>query len=179
MIQPWNPSTFNSEIIRVLNDNSDLIYDFFSEDSRLMNEHLNSDPYESLKPNRFHSCYTNLLEDILTPVLAESRIIVWHYTRLTDFEVNLMQENIVPSSLSYLQKRLDALVAEGILSTEESKLIFELSPYHTQAKSRENMLWTVTVPLPCDDHGVAPLLGYWGGESAYFRLTNEPLKNKL
>jgi len=41
------------------------------------------------------------------------------------------------------------------------------------------MLWSTTTPSPVDDSGVFPLLDNWGGESAYFWLSDEIVKTKL
>jgi len=179
MIDPWDPKSFSVEINHVLNEYSELIFNYFSEDLRLMEEHLNSSPYQSLKSNKFHFAYSSFQENTLTPILENSRIRVWHYTRLTDDEVDMMRQKLVPSSLDYLRLRLDLLVSNGLLSNKESELVFNQSPFHKQGKSRSSMLWSTTTPLPFDDSGVSPLLESWGGESAYFWLSDEIVKTKL
>lgn len=179
MIDPWDPKTFSAEIIYALNNYSELIIDYFKEDLRLMEEHLNSSPYQSLKSNRFNLTYSEFRESILTPILEHSRIRVWHYTRLTDGEVDMMRKKLVPSSLDYLQLRLDSLVSNGQLSCEESELVFKQSPFHKQGENRSGMLWSITTPSPSSDTGVTPLLESWGGESAYFWLSDEMVKTKL
>lgn len=179
MIDPWNPSTFSHELMQALECNAELIESFFREESKLMDEHLNSSPYESLKPNRFHFEFSNFKENTITEILKCSRIRVWHYTRLTDFEVNEMQNQLVLSNLDYLKLRLEFLVANDLLTDEESQLVFEQSPFHRQGPNRSGMLWTSTTPIPISDSGVEPLLQNWGGESAYFWLRNEQVKAKL
>lgn len=179
MIDPWDPKSFSVEINHVLIEYSELIFNYFSEDLRLMEEHLNSSPYQSLKSNKFHFAYSDFQENTLTPILKNSRIRVWHYTRLTDDEVDMMRQKLIPSSLGYLRLRLDSLVSNGLLTNEESELVFNQSPFHKQDKSRSSMLWSITTPLPFDDSGVSPLLESWGGESAYFWLSDEIVKTKL
>jgi hypothetical protein len=144
-----------------------------------MDEHLNSSPYQSLKPNQFSSGYLWFQEHRLTPILAGTRIRAWHYARLLDHEVEAMQKILVPSSLVFLQKRLNALVAMGLLTQEEAATVFKRSPFQSQGSSRSGKLWTVTVPLHFSDGGVSPLLGSWGGESAYFWLSDVSLSAKL
>ena len=90
-----------------------------------------------------------------------------------------MCQKLVPSSLDYLQLRLDSLVSNDLLNKAESKLVFNQSPYHAQGKIRFNMLWSTTVPLPSNESGVSPLLESWGGESAYFWLSDKIVKTKL
>lgn len=179
MIDLWNPDTFSTELQRALKAKSQLVYDYHSEERRLMDEHLNSSPYQSLKPNRFSSEYLWFQEHKLTPILTETRIRVWHYARLLDHEVNAMQRDLVPSSLEFLQKRLHELVAMELLSQKEAGKVFQESPFHSQEDIRCGRLWTVTVPLHHSNGGVSPLLGSWGGESAYFRLSDRSLGAKL
>lgn len=144
-----------------------------------MDEHLNSSPYQSLKPNRFSSDYLWLKERRLTPILAGTRIRAWHYARLLDHEVEAMKKRLAPSSLDFLQQRLSALIGMGLLTQEEAATVFKSSPFHSQESSRTGKLWVVTVPLHFSDGGVSPLLGSWGGESAYFWLSDVSLSAKL
>jgi len=94
MIDPWDPKSFSVEINHVLNEYSELIFNYFSENLRLMEEHLNSSPYQSLKSNKFYLAYSYFQENTLTPILENSRIRVWHYTRLTDDEVDMMWQKL-------------------------------------------------------------------------------------
>ncbi len=179
MIDLWNPNTFSDELQRVLRTESQLIFDYHSEDLRLIDEHLNSSPYQSLKPNQFYSSYLFFHEHVLTPIMAETQIRVWHYARLLDHEVDEMHQRIVPSSLKFLKKRLHDLVAMGLLSHEEADELFHESPFQSEEDIRSGRFWTVPVPLHYSYGGVSPLLGSWGGESAYFRLSNMTLAAKL
>lgn len=144
-----------------------------------MHEHLNSLPYQSLKPNRFASEYLWFQEHELTPILSEARIRVWHYARLLDHEVNAMRQALVPSSLEFLQKRLHELVAMELLSQQEADQVWQESPFHSQEGIRSGRLWVVTLPLHHRAGGVSPFVGSWGGESAYFWLSDKMLGAKL
>lgn len=179
MIDLWNPNTFSFELERVLTAESQLVFDYHSEARRLMDEHLNSSPYQSLKPNRFSSEYLSFQEHELTPILAQTRVRVWHYARLLEQEVDAMQRRLVPSSLEFLKKRLHDLVAMKLVTQEEADKVFNESPFHSQGDSRSGRLWTVIVPRHCSDGGVSALLGSWGGESAYFWLSDKSLATKL
>ncbi|KRR18723.1 hypothetical protein CQ13_09735 [Bradyrhizobium retamae] len=49
----------------------------------------------------------------------------WHYTRLVDDEVRIIQENgIYPGTLETLKLRLDALVAAGLITTADAKALY-------------------------------------------------------
>lgn len=175
----WNPDTYSAELERRLKAESQLIVDYHSEAYRLMDEHLNSSPYQSLKPNRFSADFLSFQEYELTPILAGSRIRAWHYARLLDHEVEAMRQGVVPSSLEFLKKRLNDLVAMDLLNQEEAGKVFQESPFQSQEGIRSGRLWIATVPLHYCDTGVSPLLGSWGGESAYFWLSDKALATKL
>ena len=179
MIDPWDPASFSEEIQNLLNKNSELIYDYFSQHLKSQDHHIKNQSYKHLKKDNLEKLYSKLQEETLTPILKNCRIRIWHYTRLTDDEVAKMKRKLVLSSLDYLRLRLNMLISNDLLSDEESDLIFKQSPFHKQAKGRSGMLWGVTIPLPCNDDGVTPLLQSWGGESAYFWLSDQALKLKL
>lgn len=162
-----------------LSDESELILAYYREDRRLMDEYLQSSPYRSLKPNRLSAEFLHFHEKELTPLLAASRIRVWHYTRLTDDEVVAIERLLIPSSLDFLWTRLQKLVASSLVSEEDAKGIYSASPFQSQSESRAKRLWTTLVPLHPSDSGVSPLLEHWGGESAYFWLKEGALLEKL
>ncbi|MFT5520132.1 MAG: hypothetical protein ACI9IA_000720 [Enterobacterales bacterium] len=175
----WNPETFDDELRSLFANCADLINNYFREDKRLMNEHLTSVPYEGLKSNQYSAAYREVLENIITPMLLERSIRVWHYTRLLDDELLSMKKRLVPSTLDSLQRRLKALNSKQLLTQNEIDIIFQESPFQSQEGIRSNRFWTVTVPISPEDCGVKPLLKSWGGESAYFWLSDEAIANKL
>lgn len=179
MIDLWNPSTFPPEVTDELTRNSDIIHEYYNEQNRIINDKINGISDYNLSPSRLTYAFHNLREHIITPLIHNHRIRIWHYTRLFDHEINEMMINITPSSLSFLKQRLDTLVNMRLLSEKESAIIFKSSPFHTQEKIRSNMLWGVTVPLPSNDSGVQPFLNNWGGESAYFWLSEPSLAKKI
>ncbi|WP_444921338.1 hypothetical protein ACJJID_02445 [Microbulbifer sp. CnH-101-G] len=144
-----------------------------------MDEHLNSDPYESLKPNKYSAAYYRALEDMITPIFLDRSIRVWHYTRLLDEEVLSMKKRITPSTLTSLQQRLEALRNKQLLTQNETDIIFQESPFQNQKDIRSNRFWAVTIPISSEDCRVKPLLKSWGGESAYFWLSDEAIAGKL
>lgn len=175
----WNPATFDIGLCDTLVKHSDLICDFHAEDRRLMDEHLNSNPYERLKPNRYHAPFSSLLEHIVTPLMRDRRVRVWHYTRLLDDEVLAMKKKLEPSTLASLRQRLESLTNKGLLTLHEAQIVYDQSPLHEQGSIRSNQVCTSTIPLCPDDPGVELLLESWGGESAYFRLSNKTVATKL
>ncbi|MEQ9106095.1 MAG: hypothetical protein RLO04_01365 [Limnobacter sp.] len=179
MIDLWNPDTFSAELKRALKAKSKLVFDYHSEACKLMDEHLNCLPYQSLKPNRFYTDFLSFQEYELAPILAGTRIRAWHYTRLLDYEAAAMQQGLVASSLEFLKKRLNDLVDMNLLFQEEADKVFQDSPFQSQGDVRLGRFWTITVPLPYCNPSVSLLLGNWGGESAYFWLSDKALAKKL
>lgn len=175
----WNPETFDIALCETLARHSDLIFDYHAEGQRLMDKHLKSDPYESLKPNKYHARFSSLLERTVTPLLRERRIRVWHYTRLLNDEVSSMRRKLEPSTLAGLGQRLDRLKHKGLLTQQEAQIAYEQSPFHKQGDIRSKRVCTTMVPLSPDDPGVELLIESWGGESAYFWLSNETVAAKL
>ncbi len=91
----WCPYTFSPKISSKLSDNSNLILDYYHEHGRLLDEHLNSSPYQSLKPNPLRSQLLSLQEHQLTPLVREARVRLWHYSRLTNEEVKNLEQKLV------------------------------------------------------------------------------------
>nr|WP_315484590.1 hypothetical protein [uncultured Undibacterium sp.] len=179
IIDACNSKTFGTEITKTLIDNSELIFKYQTEDRQLMDEHLNSSPYQSLKPNCHFSAYQEFREQTLTPILATSRIRVWHYTRLTNDEADAMQKQLVLSCLDSLRLRLDNLVEKNLLTQIDSETVFSQSPFHKQFDNRVGLLSTIIIPLsPCDSR-VTLLLESWGSESAYFWLSDKRIASIL
>lgn len=177
-IDAWNPQTFADEIATVLTEYSRLILDYYVENRKLMDEHLNRSTYQSLKPNPHSRAFQEFHENVLAPTVARSRIRAWHYTRLTDDEADAMSRKLVPSSLKHLRYRLNNLVANNLLTHDDADTVFAHSPYHKQSV-RAGCICTTIIPLSHYDSGVEPLLESWGGESAYFWLTDEGVAKKL
>ena len=57
--------------------------------------------------------------------------------------------------------------------------MYRQSPFQLQEANRSDRICTITVPQPPDRSGVELLLESWGGESAYFWLSNETIAAKL
>ena len=152
----WNPETFDTELCKTLTDSSDLIGNYYREERRLMDEHLNSDPYESLQSNIYHAEHSIFLENVITSLFVDRCIRVWHYTRLLDYEIVAMKRRVVPSTLDSLNQRLCELVKRKLLTREEADTVYRQSSFHSQSEARSGCLWTVSVPVSPEDGGVEP-----------------------
>lgn len=109
----------------------------------------------------------------MMPAMEQRTIRAWHYTRLTDGEVDLLRLNgIQTSDVEGIRRRLDAQVSAGALDAAMANAIFGESPFHVQANSRSGKFWMVSHPFLSTDGGVELLLQHWGGEGVYFWLTD-------
>jgi hypothetical protein len=122
--------------------------------------------------------YNELLEKLGQEMQART-IRAWHYTRLTNAEVdNIRSYGIYLSTLETVRERIDAQVAASLLSAEIADALFAASPFHhrEQIGARSNKLWMTSYPHPVNDSGVTLLLNNWGGEAVYFWLREPALQ---
>lgn len=178
LIDLWNYKTFDAALCEMLQENSELIFNYYVEDQRLLDEHLNSNPYKSLGSNKHADGFMKLFERLI-PLLHESRFRVWHYTRLLTHEVTSMEQALELSTLDSLKRRLDKLRQMELLTQQETEIILDQTVFHKQQDIRSNRIWTVTVPKPPECSGVELLLKNWGGEACYFWLSNQQVVQKL
>jgi len=178
-IDCWNPETLDQDLLDLINLNKDLVLDFYAESARLMDEHLKSDPDESLKPNRYARRFNQFRDYVFKEAMMSRRIRAWHYTRLTDRERVEILNGIHPSTPGMLQKRVNALVGDGLLDKAEAEQICRESVLNDQRQKRAGKFYMTSSPLPVTDSGVTDLVGHWGGEVAYFGRGNRPLNERL
>lgn len=165
-------ATFDQELINYLDDKGSLIRDYVNRDKAIFLEFDygdRSDVHRMRPSNEYASAYYAMVEEI-TPIIATRSIRAWHYTRMTDDEIDTLQrDGIHMSSPESLQARLDSLVSAGLLKRELAERLFERSPFHgDQRRARQGKFWMTSHPTPVDDSGVTRLLRYWGGEVASF-----------
>jgi hypothetical protein len=110
------------------------------------------------------------VSDHIGRLMEERTIRAWHYTRLTDAEVEtLRRDGIQLSTLDSFRARLAVQVAAGILDQDTADQLFTDSPFQgDQRRSRANKFWMVSHPHEIEDGGVELLLESWGGEVTYF-----------
>jgi hypothetical protein len=153
-----------------------LIRNYLITDHRLYLEREASDHRMPHPTNPFATDYLAFVEEIGGDM--ETRAIrAWHYTRLTDGEVDVIRERgIYPSTLDSLRRRLDAQVAAGSFAAAAADALYAASPFHHQLDSRSGKFWMTSHPIEIDDSGVTLLLNNWGGEATYFWLEDATLE---
>ncbi len=182
LLDTSNPKTFDDELLVALRGNHTVIQDYLIRDREIFETYDNYyGPDRPLpRPDNPHSIPFQAFQERLIPLMETRVIRGFHYTRMTDAELETMRaQGIHLSTPSYLETRLDALLSAGLLTVDEVRTILDQSPFKTQLDIRQNMFWMVSSRLPMDDGGVKPLLAAWGGEVASMHLTDQGLLAKL
>jgi hypothetical protein len=178
-IDVWNLETFDDVLLGELHEHECLIRDYMDTETRNFIERQASD-HRSLFPTNPHFNEYQWLVEHIADYIGTRRIRAWHYTRLTDDEVQVVRTfGIYPSTLETIRNRLNLRVGAGDFSAEIADVLFAASPFQDPQRGgeRANQFWLTSHPLEPDDGGAESLLGEWGGESVYHWLQDERLKN--
>lgn len=178
LIDLWNVETFDDGLLAEMRCEAKMLRAYFTA------EHANHEAYVApgnwspFRENPHGHIYNLFLENVLTPMMRSRRVRGWHYTRMTDFEVERLRAGgVYPSNLEAIRSRLDGLVAAGVVSSEMAIPLFASSSFHTdEYGSRDGKFWVVSQPVSVDQSDVTDLLRSWGGESIYFHLSDAHLK---
>jgi hypothetical protein len=175
VIDVWDVETFDAELIALLEPQREMLFAYLARDRQIFRDHDLGQSREILRPeNVYAGAHMRCVEDVGRAMAART-IRAWHYTRMTDAEVeNLRRDGIQLSTLETLRARLGAQVASEALSPGLADKLFAASPLNRgQLDNRTHRFWMVSHPDPIDDSGVKRLLAYWGGEVASF-WTDDP-----
>lgn len=169
-IDVWNVATFDEELREILDAHAELIRDYYLTSRRQWLEREASDHLMPYPENPHANAFMRLIEFVVMPSMEDRVIRTWHYTRLTNAEVDLLRSGgIYLSTLTSIRARFAAMVEEGAFSKDVADKLFADSPFQSeQLGSRSNKFWMVSHPVTVEDGGVELLLESWGGESAYF-----------
>jgi hypothetical protein len=175
-IDVWDVNTFDQELTAKLRANTDLIRDTMLTDRKLYREREATSPKGAYGDNPYKEHFLRLLDEIGCDMRTLT-IRAWHYTRLTDGEVEKIRATgIYPATLETLRQRHDAAIAAGLFTSETAAALFAVSPFHKQLDVRSNRFWMTSNPIVINDARVRLLLGSWGGESTYFWLEDPALQ---
>lgn len=170
LIDVWDVKTFDEDLTAVLANAADLVRKYLTtEDSIFLSHDLGRGTERSiLRPENPYASSFLALNEMIGDRMQSCTIRAWHYSRLTDSEVDGMRhEGIRLSTRTTFRSRLDVLVASGDLKTQQADSLYVASPFHgDQLGSRSRKFWMVSHPHAIDDGGVEPLVAHWGGEVA-------------
>ncbi len=115
-IDLWDLSTFDTDLLGILEVHGPTLDAYFESERRIfLGFDLERDQDRPMvRPdNPFSGDHVRIWENLA--IRMDERIIrSWHYTRLTDAEVEVLRmDGIHPSSPESLRRRLDAIVREG------------------------------------------------------------------
>jgi len=171
-IDLWDYDTYDVEIREYLERHEDVIVLHRERDAEISKI---EPPKDALERNHFkwpknehYSDYLNV-RDGLTPILERKSIRAFHYSRLTDMEIDHMrEEGMVPTSIEFLKQRVDRQIQAGNLTLQQGKVLLECSPLVIDDCGVREGFWMASSPFHPEDHAVNLLVGSWGGESAYW-----------
>jgi hypothetical protein len=176
LLDVWNFDTFDQELVAQLRANAALVASYLAADHELFMELKSSRDWNVLRTNPFATTYQRFVES-LAPLMELRTIRGWHYTRLTDNEVDaLLTLGIRMSTQEATRQRLDAQVAAHSMSRETADAIFAQSPLHDpqQPEARSSCFWVRSHPSDVTNMDVTLLLENWSGEVVYFWLDVHP-----
>lgn len=173
LIDVWDIETFDPPMRELLAGHADLLsaYHATARENLILREL--SDRTSPYPTNPFAEPYSDLT-DIVAAAMADRSIRGWHYTRLTDAEVDRLRERGVGlSNIAAIRARLDAQVEAGAFTAETADALHAASPFlRGQNRNRSGQFWMVSHPRDVESPDVNLLLGSWGGEGVYFWLAD-------
>lgn len=163
IIDVWNAATFDDELRGDLDAHPEVIRDYFLTSRRQWLEREASDHIMPYPENPYAAEFLLVTEHIMR-LMEERTIRAWHYTRMTDAEVDALRHGgIYPSTLDNIRARFATQVAAGAFTEAVADPLFADSPYQSdQRGSRSNKFWMVSHPVDIEDGGVELLLESWG-----------------
>jgi hypothetical protein len=174
LIDVWDAQSFDPELTALLHDHLDVITAYVARDREIFLAHELGRSRSLMRPENVHAGAFIALQEAIGEAMDERTIRAWHYTRLTDAEVDLLRrDGIHLSTPQTLKTRFAVLVASGDLTTAQAEALFAASPFHTQLESRIDKFWMNSHPIAIDDGGVEPLMAHWGGEVASMHMQDE------
>ena len=179
-IDVWDVESFDPKLTAYLAHHADLMAAYYARSNQIFLDHDHGRARTLIRPeNEYATEFSGLRERV--GVLMDVRTIrAWHYTRLTDREVEaLTRAGVRLSTPDSLRRRFDAIIADGHLTAAETDLLWRHNMFHPQHDSRAGKFWGVSHPQRVDDLGVAPLMKHWGGEAASMWMKDAALLARL
>jgi hypothetical protein len=162
---------------------TELIQQYYQTDNQIFLSHdLGRGPSRSiLRPSNRYASNFHAVQEAIGKEMEQRQIRAFHYSRLTDDEVTLLErDGIHLSTPATLKHRLDNIVSAGGLTRDVADQLYAQSPFHSdQLEARRGKFWMASHPIAVDDGGVEPLMKHWGGEVASMWIRREVLAAPL
>lgn len=174
MIDIWDINTYTDDIRSYLNENADIVRRYWEDEIRIANivrpeEDTIEELVFHLPPNEFQAPYHNVV-DGLDRILREKTFRTFHYTRLTEAEVQIIGEHgVKPNNQEFLEHRLVGLVDDSLLSEELATNVLGSSEFKLATMPVLLGGFSVTsMPMPINHDHVSSHLRFWGGHTCYY-----------
>lgn len=149
-IDVWNLAKFDEELSALLRTYGTTLLQYQVTSRTSYEEQQAAHGWVPLKDNPFAADRMFILEQIMMPALEQRTIRAWHYTRLTDGEVDRFRVNgIQTSDLKGIRRRLDEQVAAGALdSAIVMRFFVKALSMRRRVRDSESSGWCRTPMLP-------------------------------
>jgi len=172
MIAVWDIGTYGEDVREYLKQHQDLVRLHRERAIELDDVVPPEDPKDRLRfkwPTNEHYPAYMQARDGLAPLLESKSFRTFHYTRMTDGEVeNILREGIRMTSVDFLNERLQLAVSDNLLSPEIAERIHQSSALRSPEFGVREGFWTTACPIDVTGAAVEMLVAHWGGESSYF-----------
>ncbi|MBY5370576.1 hypothetical protein HFO91_13650 [Rhizobium leguminosarum] len=172
VIDIWDIETLPSDAKDLLLASDDLLRNYRADELEIAASRPKQHVFWQRRANAFADAKVALETD-LAALIANENIRSFHYSRMTDEEIQAISNlGIIPTSKTFLRQRLNGLVANGHLTGTQADEVYAESPLNAGVAygKRDGLFWTSAFPIPIDDTGVERLLAIWGGEVASWTL---------
>lgn len=182
IIDVWDVRTFGSELLLVLENETDTFLAYYKADYDIFISHdLGRERSSIIRPENPYATKFHEILDVICSKVNKQTIRAFHYTRMTDDEIAILRrEGIHVSTPETLRQRLQSLVNSGRLTHDAAERFYADSPFQScQIHARSGKFWLTSHPVAIDDSGVAPLMERWGGEVASMHVRDTALSSLL
>lgn len=180
LIDVWDVETFDPELTACLTEHADLMAAYYARSNKIFLDHDLGRARTLIRPENEFAADLGALRETVTALMDARTIRAWHYTRLTDDEVEaLLRDGVHLSTPESLRRRFDQTVTAGHLTAADAEHLWAHNMFNHQHDSRAGKFWAVSHPQPIDDGGVTPLMKHWGGEAASMWMQDEAVLARL
>ncbi len=172
----YSESTWPQHLIDFLDKHFDVLMGYEQHDAKVMQDYLHPDnklPMAFMPANPFAEEYESITLEIENLLQSET-LLGWHCTRLTEYEVEkIQQEGMLLPSLELLKNRISCLQNKGLISTQIANRL--KSENRADEEIRRGMLWFCFFPpSSAYQSGIERFFRYWGGEALYRCHEDDP-----
>lgn len=158
IIDVWDITTFEAELGGDLDAHAELIRNFMSTSRRLW---LEREPADHTMRYPENPCAGEFIavSDHIGRLMEDRTIRAWHYTRMTDAEVEALRRDGIHMPTPETPRAISGQVAAGVFGQAIADRLVADSPFQSdQRGSRLGEFWMVSHPHHIEDGGLELLL---------------------